>query len=85
QVEALADAIEPPYGCWSGSPPTPACDPASTLPLKVGRLDLLRGTARVAEAAPEVAGHLEWGGVKTHEAHRPATPLGGRGAGGLPG
>ena len=23
---------------------------------------------RVAEAAPEVAGHLEWGGVKTHEA-----------------
>jgi hypothetical protein len=23
---------------------------------------------RVAEAAPEVAGHLEWGGVKTHKA-----------------
>jgi integrase len=42
--------------------------------LKVGRLDLLRGTARVAEAAPEIAGHLEWGGVKTHEARTVRLP-----------
>jgi integrase len=38
------------------------------------RLDLLRATARVAEAAPEVAGHLEWGGVKTHEARTVRLP-----------
>jgi integrase len=42
--------------------------------LKVGRLDLLRGTVRVAEAAPEVAGQLEWGGVKTHEARTVRLP-----------
>jgi integrase len=28
----------------------------------------------VAEAAPEVAGHLEWGGVKTHEARTVRLP-----------
>jgi integrase len=38
-----------------------------------GRLDLLRGTVRVAEA-PEVAGRLEWGGVKTHEARTVRLP-----------
>ena len=38
------------------------------------RLDLLRGTVRVAEAAPEVAGRLEWGGVKTHEARTVRLP-----------
>jgi len=42
--------------------------------LKVGRLDLLRGTVRVAEAAAEVAGQLEWGGVKTHEAQTVQLP-----------
>jgi hypothetical protein len=31
QVQALAEAIEPPCGCWSGSPHTRACDPANTL------------------------------------------------------
>jgi integrase len=41
---------------------------------KVRRLDLLRGTVRVAEAAPEVAGHLMWGGVKTHEARTARLP-----------
>ena len=29
---------------------------------------------RVAEAAPEVAGHLEWGGVTTHEARTVRLP-----------
>jgi Phage integrase family len=42
--------------------------------LRVGRLDLLRGTVRVAEAASEVAGRLEWGGVKTHEARTVRVP-----------
>jgi integrase len=42
--------------------------------LKVGRLDLLRGTVRVTEAAPEVAGRLRWGSVKTHEARTVRLP-----------
>ena len=48
--------------------------PCEYVALKVGRLDLLRGTVRVAEAAPEVAGRLEWGGVKTHEARTVRLP-----------
>jgi integrase len=68
QVEALATAIDPRWrvlvllsaytGLW----------PCEVVALKVSRLDPLRGTVRVAEAAPEVAGRLEWGSVKTHEA-----------------
>jgi integrase len=42
--------------------------------LKVGRLDLLRATIRVVEAATEVDGHLHWGGVKTHEARTARLP-----------
>jgi hypothetical protein len=42
--------------------------------LRVGRLDLLRGAARVVEAAPEIDGRLHWGGVKTHEARTVRLP-----------
>jgi integrase len=48
--------------------------PCEFVALKVRRLDLLRGMVRVAEAAPEVAGRLEWGGVKTHEARTVRLP-----------
>ena len=41
--------------------------PSELTALRVGRLDPLRGTARVGEAAPEVDGHLHWSGVKAHE------------------
>jgi integrase len=41
--------------------------PCELVALRVGRLDLLRCTARVVEAAVEVS-RLEWGPVKTHEA-----------------
>jgi len=68
QVEALADAIVPPYGVLVRFAAYTGLRPCEFVALKVSRLDLLRGTVRVAEAAPEVAGHLEWGGVKTHEA-----------------
>jgi integrase len=69
QVEALADAIVPPYGVLVRFAAYTGLRPCEFVALKIGRLDLLRGTVRVAEAAPEVAGHLEWGGgVKTHEA-----------------
>jgi integrase len=68
QVEALADAIASPYGVLIRFAAYTGLRPCEFVALKVGRLDLLRGRVRVAEAAPEVAGHLEWGGVKTHEA-----------------
>jgi len=68
QVEALADSIAPPYGVLIRFAAYTGLRPCEFVALKVGRLDLLGGTVRVAEAAPEVAGHLEWGGVKTHEA-----------------
>jgi len=74
QVEALADAIEPPYGVLVRVAAYTGLRPCEYVALRVGRLDLLRGTARVAEAAPEVAGHLEWGGVKTHEARTVRLP-----------
>jgi integrase len=74
QVEALANAIEPPYGVLVRFAAYTGLRPCEYVALRVGRLDLLRATARVAEAAPEVAGHLEWGGVKTHEARTVRLP-----------
>jgi integrase len=74
QVEALADAIVAPYGVLVRFAAYTGLRPCEFVALKVGRLDLLRGTVRVAEAAPEVAGHLEWGGVKTHEARTVRLP-----------
>jgi integrase len=74
QVEVLAEAIVPPYGTLIRVAAYTGLRPCEFVALKVGRLDLLRGTVRVAEAAPEVAGHLEWGGVKTHEARTVRLP-----------
>jgi integrase len=74
QVEALAAAIAPPYGVLIRFAAYTGLRPCEFVALKVRRLDLLRGTVRVAEAAPEVAGHLEWGGVKTHEARTVGLP-----------
>jgi integrase len=47
--------------------------PCELVALRVGRLDLLRCTARVVEAAVEVS-RLEWGPVKTHEARTVRMP-----------
>jgi integrase len=74
QVEALAEAIAPPYGELIRFAAYTGLRPCELVALRVRRLDLLRGTIRVAEAAPEVAGHLEWGGVKTHEARTARLP-----------
>jgi integrase len=74
QVEALAEAIDPRwatlirFGAYSG------LRPSELTALKVGRLDLLRATVRVVEAATEVDGRLHWGGVKTHEARTVRLP-----------
>jgi integrase len=74
QVEQLADAIDPRYPTLVRFAAYTGLRPCELVALRVGRLDLLRGTVRVAEAAPEVAGRLEWGGVKTHEAHTVRLP-----------
>jgi integrase len=48
--------------------------PCEVVALRVKRLNLLRGAVRVAEAAPEVAGRLQWGDVKTYEARTVRLP-----------
>jgi integrase len=74
QVEAIADAIDPRYSTLVRVAAYTGLRPCELVALRVGRLDLLRGTVRIAEAAPEVAGRLEWGGVKTHEARTVRLP-----------
>jgi integrase len=74
QVEQLADAIDPRYSTLVRVAAYTGLRPCELIALRVGRLDLLRGTVRVTEAAPEVAGRLEWGGVKTHEARTVRLP-----------
>jgi integrase len=74
QVEQLADAIDPRYTTLVRFATYTGLRPCEMVALRVGRIDLLRGTVRVAEAAPEVRGRLEWGGVKTHEARTVRLP-----------
>jgi integrase len=74
QVEQLADAIDSRYPTLVRVAAYTGLRPCELVALRVGRLDLLRGTVRVTEAAPEVAGRLEWGGVKTHEARTVRLP-----------
>lgn len=68
QVEALAAAIDERWRVLVLVSAYMGLRPCEVVALKFSRLDLLRGTLRVAEAAPEVAGRLAWGTVKTHEA-----------------
>jgi integrase len=51
QVEALAEAIAPPYGTLIRVAAYTGLRPCEFVALNVGRLDLLRRTVRVAEAA----------------------------------
>jgi integrase len=74
QVEALAEAIDPRYATLTRFGAYSGLRPSELTALKVGRLDLLRGTVRVVEAATEVDGRLHWGGVKTHEARTVRLP-----------
>ncbi len=74
QVEALTAAVDPRWRVLVLLSAYTGLRPCEVVALKVKRLDLLRGTVRVAEAAPEVAGRLEWGSVKTHEARTTHLP-----------
>jgi hypothetical protein len=52
-------------GAFAGQTPSGTANAAAEVGRAPSRaMDLLRGTARVVEAAPEVDGHLHWGGVK---------------------
>src|SRR6266545_3273330 len=68
QVEVLAGAIREPYGLLVRFAAYTGLRPCELVALRVRQLNLLRGEVRVAEAAPEVGGKLQWGDVKTHEA-----------------
>jgi hypothetical protein len=75
QALAMQSPTPPLAGAFAGQTPSGTANAAAEVAaLRVGRLDLLRGTARVVEAAPEVDGHLHWGGVKTHEARTVRLP-----------
>jgi integrase len=69
QVEALAEAIREPYGVLVRFSAYSGMRPGELVALKVRRLDLLKGNARVLEATTEVGGHLVTGPTKTYE-HR---------------
>ena len=74
QVEALAEAMDPRYATLIRFAAHSGLRPSELSALRVGRLDLLRGSARVVEAAPEIDGRLHWVGVKTHESRTVRLP-----------
>ena len=67
EVERLAEAITPPYGVLVRFAAYTGLRPEELTALKVRHLDLLRGVCHVVDAAPEVAGRLEWGPLKDYE------------------
>jgi integrase len=66
EVERLAEAIVPPYGVLVRFAAYTGLRAGEIAALRVKRLDLLRGTVRVVEAASEVSGRLITGPTKTH-------------------
>jgi integrase len=66
EVERLAEAIVPPYGVLVRFAAYTGLRAGEIAALRVKRLDLLRGTVRVVEAASEVGGRLILGPTKTH-------------------
>jgi integrase len=66
EVERLAEAIVPPYGVLVRFAAYTGLRAGEIAALRVKRLDLLRGTVRVVEAASEVSGWLITGPTKTH-------------------
>ena len=67
EIEQLAGAITPPYSVLIRFAAYTGLRPEELTALKVRHLDLLHGACHVVEAAPEVAGRLEWGPLKDYE------------------
>ncbi len=74
QVERLAAAVDPRYRALVLFAAYTGVRPSELVALRVGRLNLLAGTARIAEAAPEVDGKLEFGDTKTDKARTVHVP-----------
>lgn len=70
----MAAAIDPRYRALILFAAYTGVRPSELVALTVGRLDLLRGTARIAAAAPEVDGKLEFGDTKTDKARTVHVP-----------
>ena len=66
QVERLARETEPPYGLLVRIAAATGLRPSELCGLRVGRLNLLKGTLEVAEAVTVVRGHLEVGPTKSY-------------------
>jgi integrase len=67
EVEALAQAIRPPYGTLVRFAAYSGLRAGQIGGLRVGRLNLLQRRVEVTEALKEVNGRLYFGGTKTHE------------------
>jgi integrase len=66
EVERLAEAVVPPCGLLVRFAAYTGLRAGELVALRVGRLDLLRGTVRVVESASEVGGRLVFGSTKTY-------------------
>ena len=66
QVERLARETEPPYDLLVRVAAATGLRPSELCGLRVGRLNLLKGTLEVAEAVTVVRGHLEVGPTKSY-------------------
>jgi integrase len=66
QVEALAEAITPGYATLIRFAAYTGLRPGELVALRVGRLNLLRGSCEVVASASEVGGRLMWGATKTY-------------------
>lgn len=76
QVEALAESIAPPYGTLVRFAAYTGLRAGEIGAVRVGRLDLLRGSVEVAESLSDVGGRLQFGATKTYaRRHVPLPPF----------
>jgi len=76
QVEALAESIVPPYGTLIRFAAYTGLRAGEIGAVRVGRLDLLRGSVEVVESLSDVGGRLQFGATKTYaRRHVPLPPF----------
>jgi integrase len=74
QVDLLAGAAKPPYDLLIRFAAATGLRPSELCGLRIGRLNLMKGTAEVAEALTVVAGRTELGPTKTNIRRTVALP-----------
>ncbi|MDQ3680226.1 MAG: site-specific integrase [Actinomycetota bacterium] len=76
QVETLAAAIAPPYGTLIRFAAYTGLRAGEIGAVRVGRLDMLRGSVEVVESLSDVGGRLQFGATKTYaRRHVPLPPF----------